>query len=79
MHIIGYIMSYIFGMYMFGIVDVYSFLYKLGQSCKIKLFKKYVHTTLCNGGSIIYSILYHQPVYSLCSGLLGPILFFVKV
>ena len=32
MHIIGYIMSSIFRMYMFSIVDVDCFLYTLGQS-----------------------------------------------
>jgi hypothetical protein len=40
MHIIGYIMSYIFGMYMFSIVDVDSFLYKLGQSWQSLIFRK---------------------------------------
>lgn len=32
MHIIGYIICYIFILYMFGIVYINSFLYKLDQS-----------------------------------------------
>ena len=40
MHIIGYIMSYIFRMYMFGIVDVDNFLYTLGQSWQSLTFTK---------------------------------------
>ena len=40
MHIIGYIVSYIFRMYMLGIVDVDNFLYTLGQSSQSLTFKK---------------------------------------
>ena len=40
MHIIGYIVSYIFRMYMFGIVDVDNFLYILGQSWQSLTFTK---------------------------------------
>ena len=46
MHIIGYIVSYIFRMYIFGIVDVDTFLYKLGQSWQsltfIKIYRHYI-------------------------------------
>ena len=40
MHLIGYIVSYIFRIYMFGIVDVDNFLYTLGQSWQSLTFTK---------------------------------------
>ena len=44
MYIFEYIVNYIFRMYMFGIVDVDSFLYTLGQSWQSLTFiKNYRH------------------------------------